>query len=343
MSRPDNTERINAIDGEPMSGIKRGVSLYSYQEEYFLRKLSLEQCVAVSASMGANGIETLAEQMMPGYPKLSDGFYEQWHEWMRIYGATPTCHDAFLDTKRYKDRVLTLDEQVVEVTRDIKHAVRLGAKIIRMLVLCSPELMERCAPIAADHGIWLGVEVHSPWSIGHEWIQRHLEVAYRMGTDKLGLIPDMGIFVERFPRVIYERYLRNGAHEKLVRMIVERYDRHEDVHGLMEEVEKLGGNAEDMGLARTVGHFVSDDPKKLAQVIGAVRHIHGKFYEMTEDDSEYSIPYPAIVSTLAGAGYDGYISSEYEGNRHVQDAFPVDSVEQVRRHQQMLTKLIAEN
>ncbi len=325
-----------------MSEIQRGVSLYSYQEEFYLRKLSLEQCVAVSAAMGALGIETLAEQMMPGYPKLSDGFYEQWHEWMRIYGTTPTCHDAFLDTKKYKDRVLTMDEMVSEVTRDIKHAARLGAKYIRMLVICAPELMERCAPIAADHGIWLGVEVHSPWSIEHEWIQRHLEVAYRVGTDKLGLIPDMGIFVERFPRVIYERFLRNGAHENLVRMIVERYDSHEDVHGLMAEVEKLGGNAEDIGLARTVGHFVSSDPKELRDIIGAVRHIHGKFYEMNEDGREMSIPYDVIVPTLAAAGYNGYISSEYEGNRHLQDAFPVDSVVQVRRHQQMLARLIGE-
>jgi sugar phosphate isomerase/epimerase len=325
-----------------MSGIKRGVSLYSYQEEFFLRKLTLEQCVAVSASLGAYGIESLAEQMMPGYPKLSDEFYEQWQEWMLIYSATPTCHDAFLDTKRYKDRLLTLDEQVVEVTRDIKHAQRLGAKYIRMLVICSPELMERCAPIAADHGIWLGIEVHSPWSIEHEWIQRHLEVVYRVGTDKLGVIPDMGIFVERFPRIIYERSLRNGAHEKLVRMIVERYDRHENVHGLIDEVTKLGGNGEDIGLARTVGHFVSSDPNKLRDVIGATRHIHGKFYEMTEDDREYSIPYNVIVPVLAAAGYDGYISSEYEGNRHLQDAFPVDSVEQVRRHQRMLSNLIDE-
>jgi sugar phosphate isomerase/epimerase len=325
-----------------MSTIKRGVSLYSYQEEFYLRKLSLEQCVAVSASMGAYGIETLAEQMMPGYPKLSDAFYTQWHEWMRIYGATPTCHDAFLDTKKYKDRLLTLDEQVLEVTRDIKHAQKLGAKIIRMLVICSPELMERCAPIAADHGIWLGVEVHSPWHIEHEWIQKHLEVAYKMGTDKLGIIPDMGIYVERFPRIIYQRSLRNGAHENLVRMIVDRYDSHADLKALPEEVEKLGGNSEDIGLARMVGHFVSSDPRKLRDVIGAVKHIHGKFYEMTEECYEYSIPYPVIVQTLAEAGYDGYISSEYEGNRHLQDALPVDSVEQVRRHQRMLSNLIGE-
>lgn len=323
-----------------MSTIKRGVSLYSYQEEFFLRKMTLEQCIAAAANEGAFGIETLAEQMMPGFPRLSDAFYEQWHGWMKHYGTAPTCHDAFLDTKRYKERLLTMDEMVAEVTRDIRHAARLGARFIRMLVICTPELMEACAPIAADHGIWLGVEVHSPWSIRHEWIQRHLEVAYRVGTDKLGLIPDMGIFVERFPRIIYERSLRNGAHEHLVRMIVDRYDRHEDVSGLPDEVAKLGGNNEDLALARTVGHFVSSDPSDLTPVIGAIRHIHGKFYEMTDQDREYSIPYDVIVPTLASAGYQGYISSEYEGNRHLQDALPVDSVEQVRRHQRMLRNLI---
>lgn len=326
-----------------MSKVERGVSLYSFQEEFYLRKLSLEQCIAISASAGAHGIETLAEQMMPGYPNLSDEFYAQWHEWMRIYSAVPTCHDSFIDLKRYKGRLLTLDEQVAEVTRDIKHAARLGAKFIRILVVLSPELMERCAPIAADHGIWLGVEVHSPWSIDHEWIQKHLEVAYRVGTDKLGIIPDMGIFVEKFPRVITDRFIRNGATPKLVELIVERYNSHVDLKELPAEVEKLGGNAHDIGLAGTVGHFVYSDPKRMADVISAIKHIHGKFYEMSDDGSDHSIPYDRIVPVLAAAGYDGYISSEYEGNRHLQDAFPVDSVEQVQRHQKMLSKLIGEN
>ena len=326
-----------------MSQIKRGVSLYSYQDEYFLRKLSLEQCIAVSASMGAFGIETLAEQMMPGFPNLSDAFYSQWHEWMRRYGTVATCHDAFLDTKKYKHRMLTMDEMVAEVSRDITHAAKLGARCIRMLVTCSPELMERCAPIAADHGVWLGVEVHAPWSIGHEWIQKHLEVAYRVGTKTLGIIPDMGIFVERFPRVVYERTIRNGAHEHLVRMIVERYDRHENLSALPDEVETLGGNADDIGLARMVGHYVYSDPNELKSVVSAIGHIHGKFYEMTEEGREYSIPYDRIVQALSECGYDNFISSEYEGNRHIEDAFPVDSVEQVRRHQEMLTELIHEN
>jgi hypothetical protein len=88
-----------------VNDIKRGVSLYSFQEEYYLRKMSLEDCIAQCAEFGAYGIETIAEQMMPGFPALSDDFYEQWHGWMKKYKTVPTCHDMFLDTKRVKGRV----------------------------------------------------------------------------------------------------------------------------------------------------------------------------------------------------------------------------------------------
>ena len=47
------------------------------------------------------------------------------------------------------------------------------------------------------------------------------------------------------------------------------------------------------------------------------------------------------LATIEG-GYDGYLSSEYEGNRHIQDAFEVDSVEQVRRQQEMFKRLLGE-
>lgn len=71
-----------------------------------------------------------------------------------------------------------------------------------------------------------------------------------------------------------------------------------------------------------------------------IHNIHGKFYEMTEDLVEPSIPYDEIVAVLKRGGYDGYICSEYEGNRWIEDAHEVDSVEQVRRQQAMLKKLI---
>lgn len=73
--------------------IKRGVSLYSFQEEYFLQKLDLEGCIAAAASMGAMGIEVVSEQMMRGFPVLSGSFYEQWQSWMEKYKTIPVAHD----------------------------------------------------------------------------------------------------------------------------------------------------------------------------------------------------------------------------------------------------------
>jgi hypothetical protein len=71
-------------------------------------------------------------------------------------------------------------------------------------------------------------------------------------------------------------------------------------------------------------------------------HIHAKFYEMLPDYTEYSIAYDEVVPVLIEGGYNGYLSSEYEGNRHIQDIHEVDSVEQVRREQEMFKRLLGE-
>ncbi len=330
---------------------RRGVSLYSYQQEYYLEQLSLEDCIRVSAELGAMGIETIAEQMMPGFPELSDAFYERWHEWMARYGTTPTAHDMFLDMMLYKDRRLTEEEMLESIRRDIRHAARLGCSVIRMIVITPPELIAKCIPDAADAGVKLALEVHSPQHFEADWILKHYEVYQQFGPEHVGFMPDMGIFVRRFPRVISERALRDGATPDHVRRIVDAYDsaaagsfaRDIDLSHLPGEIEERGGNEQDINLARMAGHFVSSDPSAMREFMPYIHHVHGKFYEMTEALTEYSIPYEEVVPILIDGGFAGWISSEYEGQRHIQDAFEVDSVEQVRRHQQLLENLLVQS
>ncbi len=76
----------------PAHSIKRGVSLYSYQHEYFLRTMTLEDCIAAAGEIGARGIEIIPEQSIPGFPHLTDEFVEDWFGWMDKYGTTPVCH-----------------------------------------------------------------------------------------------------------------------------------------------------------------------------------------------------------------------------------------------------------
>src|SRR6266403_182338 len=323
--------------------VKRGVSLYSYQEEYFLRKLTLEQCIAEAAAIGAFGIETLAEQMMPGFPRLSDAFYEQWHQWMARYNARPVCHDMFLDTKRYKGRLLSEQECIDSIVRDLKHAARLGCKVMRMLVFVSPELLEKCLPYAEQYDVKMGIEVHAPWHFDHPWIMRHVEMIQRTGTRHAGFVPDMGIFTKRLPRVLRDRALRNGATPKILDYVSQAYENGVLSEYIVAETRNMGGNAVDMGYAEASRHNVYSQPKRLLEFMPSIFHIHAKFYEMLEDGTEYSIPYDKIVPVLIQGGFDGYLSSEDEGNRHIQDAFPVDSIEQVRRQHAMFRRLLGES
>ncbi|QPL05245.1 MULTISPECIES: sugar phosphate isomerase/epimerase family protein [Actinomyces] len=335
-----------------MTRIKRGVSLYSYQHEYAHGSFTLKDAIAAAARTGALGIETLGEQMIPGFPfpgqsDLPDSFYARWKELMDTYGTTPTVHDMFLDTKRYKGRLLNLDEMVESLHRDIRHTAKMGAQGIRVIVNTPPEVVEAAAPYAREHGVWMGVEVHSPYSFDDDWIKRHLEVAERVGSDVVGCVPDMGIFVHRLPRVVVDRALRDGADPDLAAQIVETYNTHGDTQALFERLEADGADPVTLGLARNGVHMIAQPVDCLRSHAELIKHIHAKFYEMYPVEGfdywhEYSIPYHEIVPLLEEIGFDGYLSSEYEGNRHIEDAETVDSVTQVAAHQGMLAALLAD-
>jgi sugar phosphate isomerase/epimerase len=326
----------------PARSIKRGVSLYSYQHEYFLRTMTLEDCIAAAGEIGARGIEIIPEQSIPGFPNLTDEFVANWFGWMDKYGTTPVATDLFLDTKLYPDRWLTLDEQVASFHRDIDIAVRLGAKIIRAIINTPPEVMEGAAPYAEEKGVRLLLEVHAPFHYSHPWILQHLEVMHRTGSPALGLMPDMGTFVKRFPRIVTERALRDGAKPELVDLIVKTYDDQGDTHALTDIVNYRNGGPVDVGLARQATHYIWSEPKAMLEHMPLIGHIQAKFYEMTEDEVEYSIPYDEVVPVLIEGGFDGYLSSEYEGQRHIEDVEEVDSVEQVRRQHAMFARLLGE-
>ncbi len=323
--------------------IKRGVSLYSFQEEYFLRKMSLEDCIATSSEIGAYGIESLAEQMMPGFPHLTDAFYEQWHGWMEKYGTVSVCHDMFLDTKKFKNRLMTEAEQLASIERDLKHAQRIGANVVRFLVFIEPHILEKSIPLAEKYDVKMGVEVHAPWSFDHPWIMRTIEVIERTGTRHLGFIPDMGIFTQRLPRVVRDRAERLGGTPAILDHVCQAYENGILAEYVIFDVEhKLGGNPVDIGFATQCRHNVFSPTKRLTEYAKYIFHVHAKFYEMTDDGVEFSIPYDKIIAALTAGGYNGYLASEYEGNRHIQDILEVDSVEQVRRQHEMFKRLLGE-
>src|SRR5665647_2144955 len=139
------------MDKREAASIKRGVSLYSFQEEYFLQKMSLEDIIAATERLDIPGVEIIPDQMIPGYPNISAEFLKQWHGWMETYGRTPVCMDMFLDWNKFKGRVMSEDERVESIGVDIVNANKLGCGIIRVIHDVEPRVLERLVPAAEKY------------------------------------------------------------------------------------------------------------------------------------------------------------------------------------------------
>lgn len=326
------------------SDIKRGVSLYSFQHETFQGKMTLEDCFKACADMGASGIEVIGEQTFWGWPEaaVDDAKIEEWHHLIKTYNATAVCHDFMLDYKRYKGRTMSLEEQVASVRKDLDFAARLGVKYVRALVSIAPEVLVVAAPYAEEKDIKILIEVHAPLHFDHPWIIRHAEAFEKSGSDALGFLPDMGMFLFKFPPVWKERFIRNGVPRHIADYIEKAYEDRVLSEYVILNVREMGGEGPALGMAETLRHNAAFEPKRMLDYMHRIHNIHGKFYQMDENVVEPSIPYEEIVRVLKQGGYKGYICSEYEGNRWIEDAQEVDSVEQVRRQQEMLKSLIGE-
>ncbi len=348
-----------------MSEIKRSVSLYSYQDEYYDKKLDLEGCLRETAASGATGVELLAEQMIRRFPLTieDEAFREQWFGWLKKYGLTPTCYDAFLENRIYNNRTLKLSEQVNMMKRDLRLAKMLGFPVIRTLVSTPMDVIEGSLDYAEEIGVKIGLEVHAPFSLNSGWADGYMEMINRTGTKYFGFIPDMGIFCKNIPDVVADKARRMGASEECIKIVNDAYRSRRDrgfikikydldlgkanmeyrmsngMGEMMDAVKAAGGGPGDLWYAGTSFTYSWSEPQDLIDNIDYIFHTHAKFYNVHEDYVETAVAIPEVVEAYKKAGYDGYLSSEYEGGEHLRDV-GVDSIEQVRRHQECMRRAI---
>jgi sugar phosphate isomerase/epimerase len=325
----------------PTHKIKRGVSLYSYQEEYYTRAMTLEDCLSEASSIGAFGIEMLPEEMVPDFPNPSNAFVEKWFALLDRYGAKPVTYTQFQDTFLHADHDFTLEEGVQWMERDLKLAKRLGFRNLRLLIGTPIDVIEHSIPLAEKYDLRMNVEIHAPCPIDGRLVQRWVNIIDNTKTTHFGLNPDMGLFSMREPRIDRDRRIRDGLLRLNVAALVD--DAHASnlpIEKAAIELRKLGVTDSEMDYLNAVYIPGGQDIQKLKPLIPYSHHIHAKFYDMTEDYREYSIPYDQIVKILIEGGYDGYLVSEYEGQRITQDASETDSCEQVRRQHVMLKRLL---
>lgn len=301
--------------GEPTLG----VSLYSYGGD-FLVTMTLEDCLADVADMGARDIEILADTHIPGYPTPSDAWVEEWHRLLERYGLTPSCYSSWIDTRLYRDRALRAEEAEAILVRDLELAHRLGFTVVRpKLGVVSLDLVPdpiwretilRALPVAERCGIRIAPEIHAPTPLRSKVVEDYVDLVRETGTAHFGLLVDTGIF---------QTAERTGAHS---------------------DSALVFGDPDPSVRERVVREMstpLAVDPRELVELAPYVVHVHAKFWDMTDDLSDPHIPYEAVIAALLEGSYAGSLSSEYEGPRDLYRASDM-----LRRQQAMLRRLLDE-
>ncbi|MDR1904125.1 MAG: sugar phosphate isomerase/epimerase [Treponema sp.] len=317
--------------------IKRGVTIYSFKELVSEGRLTWDECIGKIVNLGITGVELLGQLFFRECPEVNREDNEVWQKMMWRYGTKTVAHDFFVDKTMFKGRELTLREGARIIENHVKFAAAINCPIIRIGGTFNPELFRLAAPVCEDYGVKLGVEIHSGAS---SWvlpvIQDLINIIKQVNSPYLGIIPDMSMFQTRLldnhMSVFAAR--RAGLSEEKINDMKKAFEQ-ESLADYRALCLKQMKEASDEATRRAMGMFSyveKHDPKELEELMPLVIHVHGKFWEMDENNVETQINYKDVLPVFVKAGYDGYISAEFEGGlKPGQDPF-----EPQRRFQKML-------
>jgi len=331
-----------------MSKIKRSVSMYSLQDQYARGKMSLEDIFKLLVTLEAD-MEFISDQMMKRTPEPTDETLKEWDRLCSQYSVKPVCNDIFINTNLFQNRTLTKRESTDALIKEIKLANRLGFPLVRLVSMTPSEIIEPALEVAEKLNVKMGLEIHAGMSFDHPKTKEYLDLMFKLNSDHVGLVIDTGIFCRRHPRVSTNYFRDLGTNEEVIKYIDDVFTGGSCTKGLFgekmefpDDLKKLFKNPIDGEYSFFSTGYETEEFSVLEQYMPYIKHFHGKIYEMTNEGVEYSIPFDELVKYLDSKGYDGYISTEYEGNRFTLPGEEIKEVEQVTAHQKMLKKYIDE-
>ena len=349
--------------------IKRGVSLYSYQQTQFFKQMDWKDMIReIHDNLHTDGVEIIDEATIRDYPFPSEQFIFDWNNYLARYEMKAVTMDIYLDVHQFRDHIMNHREAAERLKNDIKLAAKLGFQNVRPLCLVPIDVIEMALDTAEKYNVRIGKEIHAPLPIrpgarkqptsgmaaalDFRMSEQIIDLAQRTGSKHVGLVPDFGIFQHSPSQVAIDYVKRHAAIPEAVDFILANskdYDLDDIIKLVNEKYPEHG--IDGSNLERMALHEPSADPNDLVEILPYIMSIHGKFYNMTEIPrkpgcyEDLAIDYETPIKILKEHGFDGYIDSEYEGQRDQQDRgydYLPNEVEQVRRHHEMLSRLIGE-
>jgi len=333
-----------------MSRIKTAVSLYSLQDEYLNHRMDLTDLMHFLKEHEVEGVEILPDQMIKNAPYPSEKDIAHWHELLSETGIKPVIADVFLNTNLYKNRSLTKRECIDLLIEEIKQANRLGIKLIRLVSMVPYWVCEPLLPYCEKYDVTIALEIHAGMAFDEPETLHFIEEMKRLDSPYVGLVIDTGIFCQKFPRVVMNYEVNNGASPEMFAYLDGLFAKGTDLHRTVrenngeypEDFKKVIKTKEDQMFAPLCDGYENYPFTVMDDYMPYIKHFHIKMFEMTPEGPEYSMDYKGLLDYLHEKGYDGYVATEYEGNRFTLPGKLMQEKEQVAANQKYLQTCLKE-
>lgn len=307
-----------------MSRLPRtGVTLYSFTPDFHAGRLTMEELIARAAerNMGP-GLEIVGFQSIRGFPTITPEFERHFRNLLDRHGFELSCVCANADRALRSDRMLTPDELYDYLAAQLHAAHRLGAPVVRMQWAAGLDVMTRLVPLAERLDVRMGVEIHAPETVDSGWVLAQREWHARHPTPYLGFTVDFGSATRRISPSVYAAFREKGVGDELFdsfdarwhALAGERFEAHDLMGEFVGIAHRHGAADHAINLSVfAVGLHGHGDPRMWLDIADQIVHAHAKFFRVEEDGTEPAVPIAEQVEALIDAGYDGYMSSEWEG------------------------------
>jgi sugar phosphate isomerase/epimerase len=323
----------------------QGVTLYSFTRAFHARQYDLEGLIRKVAAEGYGpGLEIIGFSSLRGFPDVTDEYAEWFRGVVDEVGLVPTSLAVNTDVGIRRDRLMTDDELVEYMRRQVESAAKLGFPIARVQISLTPDAMELLLPVAERYGVTLALEVHAHQHGRHPLVLALRDRYEKLGSALLGFTADWGSTVRDWAPSSVEAYRRRGAGQELIDAAVSLWHDYYQQGPPMSEPEhgqRFGAFIElagrhgrpDLGVDMAIngtGLFGPAPVDSWLEIMPWIRHVHGKFFGIDAQGEEPSVPVRELVTLLVDNGYTGAISTEYEGWHwnHWDDAFGIVAAEQ---------------
>ena len=302
---------------------KTSITLYSFTPDFHAGRYTFEQLMerAAERNMGP-GLELVGFQSIRGFPEVAPEFERQFRTLVERHGFELASLDCNADRALRSDRMLTEDELYEYLALQLRAAHRLGFPTARMQWTAGLAVMERLVPLAEQLDVRMGVEIHAPETVDSPWVLAQREWHARHESPYLGFTADFGSVTTQVSPTMFDAFREKGVSEDLFEEFGQRWHeldgQHFDAHEQMGKFIQLahqhgaGDHAINMSVF-AVGIHGHGDPRMWLEIADQIVHVHAKFFHVDETGVDPAVPIAEQVQALVEGGYEGYMSTEWEG------------------------------